>query len=88
MEPDQIKNLLSIADFNNFLEFLALECDKLNSLQDLPGSSLSTMADAMEMAIEVRSRFRAYERIKSLLKPFVPIGNVSSGVDPKEYTVL
>lgn len=81
MTPEQLKKLLEIGDFREFVAWMLQEVVKLNTLDSLPGSDLNTLQDAMQLSIEVKARTRAYDMLLSIINPIVGVGSATM---PKE----
>ncbi len=80
MEPELAQELLSLPQFKAFLLFAASEADKLNRLDGLDG------LPSDEIAIEAKSREKAYKALVTILAPFTnPQTALSTGIDNKQY---
>ena len=54
-----------VAEMKEFISFLSQEAFKLNNLNDI------MLEDPMEIAVEVKARKKAFEKIMDILSPLV-----------------
>ena len=82
MNPENIKKLLELEQTKEFIAFLAREIEKLNDLSDIK------LNDPMEIAVEVRGRQRAYEKLLEFLSPFLNYNKINEkAVTNNDYLV-
>lgn len=83
MNPQTAKKLMSdIPEMQEFVEFLSAKAQELNNLADIPHTS------AENIALEVRGRWLAHEKLLEILHPLVTIDMHTSGENTmKEYVV-
>ena len=82
MTPEEIKKLQeNVPELRSLVRFLAIEANKLNTLDGLEGLEIT------ERAYEVTARLRAYNKLKDILAPLVTVQEVIHTLNKREYTV-
>ena len=82
MNPLVVKKLLENApEFVEFRAFLALEANKLNTLEGIEAT------DESGIALEVKARVIAHKKLMDILSPLLNVQEILGGVDRKEYDV-
>lgn len=72
ISPQVAKKLMSnVAEMKEFIAFLSEEALKLNNLNDIK------LDDPMELAVEVKARKKAYEKIVDILSPLINTQEIS-----------
>ena len=73
MNPKTVQKLMSdVAEMKEFISFLTQEATKLNNLEDIK------LEDPIEIAVEVKARKKAFEKIMDILSPLVNTQEIQS----------
>ena len=73
MNPKTIQKLMSdVVEMKEFISFLSQEAMKLNNLDDIK------LEDPIEIAVEVKARKKAFEKIMDILSPLVNTQEIQS----------
>lgn len=72
ISPQTAKKIMTdVAEMKEFVAFLSEEALKLNNLDDIK------LDDPIELAVEVKARKKAYEKIADILSPLVNTQEIS-----------
>ena len=80
MEPKQIQELKSFPLFSDFMAYAAREVAKLNTLDDLD-------VVPTDIAVEVKSRAKAFKIVSDILAPFVQDQTVATESSNKDFAM-
>ena len=73
MNPKTVQKLMSdVAEMKEFISFLSQEAIKLNNLEDIK------LENPIEIAVEVKARKKAFEKIMDILSPLVNTQEIQS----------
>ena len=88
ISPETIKKLNERPEFKELITHILDEIRKVNTLEDLPGSKLEGLHEPVPMAIELRARLIATERLASIVAPLIDVQSArgASGGN-KDYVV-
>lgn len=83
MNPRVVAKLSQeVPEYKEFVQYLAVEAEKLNTLADI------SLNAADEIAIEVKARKQAYVRLCAILSPLVVFSApINSSLASSEYNV-
>jgi len=79
MNPETLKKLMESAEFREFAEFIATECEKLNHLDDFKD------IPNVEIPLEVLARRRAFEALKRILDPILNYQKVEKNFNNQDF---
>ena len=73
MNPKTVQKLMSdVAEMKEFISFLSQEAKQLNNLEDIK------LENPIEIAVEVKARKKAFEKIMDILSPLVNTQEIQS----------
>jgi hypothetical protein len=85
MNPKLVAKLMSdVSEIKEFIAYVREECAKLNTISDFNENLVMTNED---LAVEVMSRRKAYQKLTQILNPLLNPQSPIGGVDPKEFIV-
>mgnify|MGYP003394242421 CR=1 FL=1 len=81
MNPELAKKISAIPEIKEFIAFIGGEILKLDQLADIK------LTNADEIALEVKARQRAVDKLKEILFPLVNVDNRTLGGSNADYVV-
>ena len=79
LEPKAVQKLMKSKEIREFVSFLSVEVGKLNTISEIETE------DPVEVAIEIKARKLAFEKLVAILEPFLDSREEREKFNKNEY---